>query len=161
MRGDVANFIIQDLDEPMRSFLGRHQATSMLLVPIRLGEKLWGQIGFDNCAEPRLFDEAEIAILQVAAESIAAAIERQAQDEELREAERRYRTLFELSNEGIYRFEFEPQIDVSNSTEENVELLYRNFRYAEVNDAFVQQYGFENAEQVIGKGTVDFLGNRL
>ena len=33
--------------------------------------KGWGQIGFDNCGEPRLYDESEIAILKVAADSIA------------------------------------------------------------------------------------------
>lgn len=79
--------------------------TAELFVPILLDHQLWGYIAFDNCGEPRLYDEAEIAILKVSADSIAAAIERQAQDDALRESEYRYRTLFELSSEDIYRFE--------------------------------------------------------
>jgi GAF domain-containing protein len=55
----------------------------MLIVPILYQQKCWGHIGFDNCGELRLYDEAEIAILKIAADSIAAVIERQAKDEEL------------------------------------------------------------------------------
>lgn len=156
LHGDVVNCLVDDLLEPERSLLIAQGNTAELFVPILIDDQLWGFIAFDNCGEPRLYDESEIAILQVAADSIAAAIERQVKDEGLRESEHRYRTLFELSNEGIYRFEFVPPGSTANSVEENVKLLYQNFRYAEVNDAFVKQYGFESADQIVGKGPVEF-----
>ncbi|MEM9089913.1 MAG: GAF domain-containing protein [Cyanobacteria bacterium P01_F01_bin.53] len=87
-RGETANFIVADIEEPARSILASQGCTSLLIVPIMVQGSCWGEIGFDNCGEPRLYDEAEISILKVAAESIAAAIARQAQDEALRHAEK-------------------------------------------------------------------------
>ncbi|MEM9568869.1 MAG: GAF domain-containing protein, partial [Cyanobacteria bacterium P01_E01_bin.34] len=86
--GEVANFLAKDLPEPDRSFMAAQGNTAGLLVPILVDSRLWGFISFDNCRESRLYDEAEISILKVAAESIAAAISRQAQDKALRDAER-------------------------------------------------------------------------
>ena len=99
--GEVANFRVADLSEPMRSIFTAQGTLSSLIVPIMVQGQCWGEIGFDNCEEPRLYDEAEIAILKIAADSIAAAIERQAKDDELRRSEALYRSLFEMSNEGI------------------------------------------------------------
>ncbi len=87
LQGKVANFLVNDLPEPSQSLFAAQGNTSMLIVPIMVQGKCWGQIGFDNCSKAQLYDEAEIAILQVAAESIAVAIARQAQDDALREAE--------------------------------------------------------------------------
>lgn len=87
LRGEVLNFVVANLEEPVRSFFESQGNTSMLLVPIMPQGERWGEIGFDNCGVPRLYDEAEIAILQVAAESIAATITRQEQNEELRRSE--------------------------------------------------------------------------
>ncbi len=75
-RGEVANFIVSDIEEPARSILAAQGCTSLLVVPIMVRGRCWGQIGFDNCGETRLYDEAKIAILKVAADSIAAALER-------------------------------------------------------------------------------------
>ena len=156
LQGETVNFVVSELPElDWRKFFETHNNTSMLLVPILVEGVCWGHIGFDNCGEPRLFDEGEIAILQVAAESIAAAISRQARDEELRESERRYRTLFELSNEGIYRFEFISPFSTSLPVEEQVEWGYNNFRYAEVNNVMLQQYGMSKPQEIIGKGFDD------
>ena len=88
LRGEVVNFLTEELSTGPKEFMEQQGVTSMLLVPIFVEGQCWGSIGFDNCGEPRLYDEAEIAILKVAAESIAAAIARQAQDEALRESEK-------------------------------------------------------------------------
>jgi signal transduction histidine kinase len=86
-QGEVINALVTDIPEPDCSLFIAQGNTAELFVPISENQKLWGFIAFDNCSEPRLYDEAEIAILKVAAESLAAAIERQAKDEELREAQ--------------------------------------------------------------------------
>ncbi|MGL4618928.1 GAF domain-containing protein [Chroococcidiopsis sp.] len=153
LQGVVSNYLVADLPEPTRSIFLEQSLTSILVVPILVKGQSWGQIGFDNCGEPRLYDEAEIAILQVAADSIAAAIERQEKDEELlrleqarsqelerhnaelqqtldrlSESEERYRSLFEMSNEGIYRYEIEQPFSISLSVDDQVEYLYQHFR---------------------------------
>ncbi|MEO0770638.1 MAG: GAF domain-containing protein, partial [Cyanobacteria bacterium J06649_4] len=88
-RGEVVNFLVADLTTTAERELMEGQGnTSMLIVPIMVQGQCWGEIGFDNCGEPQLSDEAEISILRVAAESIASAIARQSQDEALRNVEK-------------------------------------------------------------------------
>jgi signal transduction histidine kinase len=86
-QGEVINCFVFDLPEPDRSLLAAQGSIAELFVPIWVDRDNWGYIAFDNCSDQRLYDEAEIAILKIAADSIAAAIERQAKDEELREAQ--------------------------------------------------------------------------
>jgi PAS domain S-box-containing protein len=155
-QGEVVNCLVCELPEPDRSLLAAQGNTAELFVPILIKSQCWGFIGIDNCGEPRLYDEAEIAILKVAAESIAAAIERQAQDEALRESERRYRTLFELSSEGIVRFGYRQPIPLTLSVDEQLNLCYESIYIAEANNTFAQMYGYERAEDVIGGTLNDF-----
>ncbi|MGR3276208.1 GAF domain-containing protein [Acaryochloris marina NIES-2412] len=86
-KDEVVNILVADLPEPDRSFQSALGNLAECFVPITVEQKLWGFVSFDNCGEPRLYDEAEISILRVAAESIAAAIARQSQDEALRRSE--------------------------------------------------------------------------
>jgi signal transduction histidine kinase len=80
---EVVNCLVADLPEPDRGLFEAQGNLAELFVPILVHEQFWGFIAFDNCGEPRLYDEAEIAILRIAADSIAAAIERQINDNEL------------------------------------------------------------------------------
>ena len=149
-RGQVFNRLVENIPEPGQSLLKAQGNNSCLFVPILVEGKLWGLLNFDNCGEPRLNNEAEIAMLQVAAESLSAAIARQAKDEELRESEHRYRNLFEISSEGIYRFEFEQPIPINLPVEEQVELVYRHCRLAEANATYAAMYNEDSPETLIG-----------
>jgi PAS domain S-box-containing protein len=155
LRGEVINCLVADLPEPDRSLLAAQGNTAELFVPIVVNQTFWGFIAFDNCGEPRLYDEAEVAILQVAADSIAAAIERQAKDEELRRSEALYRSLFEISNEGIWRWALDQPMPVDLSIEAQVEFVNQHLYFAESNDVFAQMYGFANAEAVSGQRLSD------
>jgi PAS domain-containing protein len=155
-QGKVINALVTDIPEPDRNLFIAQGNTAELFVPIWVDRKLWGFIAFDNCGEPRLYDEAEIAILQVAAESLAAAIARQAKDEELRDSEKRYRTLFELSSEGIVRFGYEQPIPIALPIEEQVELCYRSIYIAEANDAYARMFEHKKVEDTIGLTLNDF-----
>jgi signal transduction histidine kinase/PAS domain-containing protein len=66
------------------------------------------------------------------------------------EAELRYSTLFKLSNEGIYRFEFEQPISILLSVEEQFRLMYQHWRLAEANHSYAQQYGMSHPDSLIG-----------
>ncbi|KAM3109785.1 GAF domain-containing protein [Phormidesmis sp. 146-33] len=87
LAAEVIDFLVADLPEPTRSIFEAQRNTSMLAVPIVVKDQPWGLVSFDNCESSHLFDQAEIAILKIAADSIAAAIERQAKDEELLQIE--------------------------------------------------------------------------
>lgn len=147
---DVVNCLVQDLPEPDRSLLTEWRSIAILHVPVTVDQMLWGFIAFDNCSELRQYDEAEIAILRVAAESIAAAVSRQVQDTSLRKSEERYRTLFEVSSEGFYRFEYEEPISIAMPIEEQIRTMELNFTIGECNKTYANMFGIENPEEFVG-----------
>jgi signal transduction histidine kinase/PAS domain-containing protein len=146
LQGATSNFLIDDLPEPARSKLLGQGLASILVVPIMVQGESWGQIGFDNCGESRLYDEAEIATLRIAADSIAAAIERQQKDAELRKSEALYRSLFEISNEGIYRWELDYPIPLDLPAEAALEHVYQHLYLTQGNDACARMYGLSSSE---------------
>ncbi|WP_059000141.1 GAF domain-containing protein [Leptolyngbya sp. NIES-2104] len=151
LQGETVNFLVADVEEPcLRAFFEAHGCISLLIVPILVQGQCWGHIGFDNCGEARLFDEAEIAILKIAADSIAAAIERQAKEDELRKSEALYRSLFEISSEGIYRWHLDQPVSVNLTLHEQVELVYRYHSFVQANDALARMYGLEKGEEIAG-----------
>lgn len=84
-KGVAASYLVADLPERDRHLMAVQGTTATLFFPIMLEHRLWGFIHFDsNSHNPRLYGQAEISILKVAAESITAAISRQVQDEALR-----------------------------------------------------------------------------
>ncbi|MEM9152321.1 MAG: GAF domain-containing protein, partial [Cyanobacteria bacterium P01_F01_bin.3] len=156
LQGESVNFVVSEMSElSWQHFFEIHGNTAMLLVPVMLDGHCWGHIGFDNCGEPRLHDAAEVAILQVAAESIAAAIERQEKDDALRESEANFRTLFELSSEGIYYTEVDPPCPINLSVDEQCDWLYNNLRVVRANPALVAMYGIDHPDQLLGLMSAD------
>jgi signal transduction histidine kinase/PAS domain-containing protein len=179
-RGEVINCLVADLPEPDHSLLAAQGSTAELFVPIWSDCQCWGFIAFDNCGEPRLYDEAEIAILKIAADALAAAIERHEKDKELlkleqvraqelecintelqqtldrlAESEQSLRALFEMSSEGFYRCKVEPPIPLTLPIAEQCEQFYQNVRVVEANPAFVAMYGADRLEDAIGMGNPD------
>jgi len=65
--------------------------------------------------------------------------------------EERYRAFITHSSEGIWRLEFEPPIDTSLPVVEQVDLAYRNGRFAECNLAMARMYGLNAAADLIGR----------
>ncbi len=80
---------------------------SILLVPIFVEGKWWGQIGFDDCSEEREWSTAEVGALGAAAGTLGAAIRRRRIEEELRQSEGRYRAVIEQATDGIYLLDAE------------------------------------------------------
>jgi PAS domain S-box-containing protein len=74
----------------------------------------------------------------------------------LAESEQRYRTLFELSSEGICRWELEQPIPVTLPIDEQVDRYYRFGYIAEANAAFSTMYGYEKPEDLIGLQLLSF-----
>lgn len=104
----------------------------------------------------RLYNEAEIAILKIAADSLAAAIERQQKDDDLKRSEALYRSLFEISNEGIYRWELDQPVPLNLPATEQVNLVYANCRFTQANDAYLAMMGIANLEDIVNLRLIDW-----
>jgi PAS domain S-box-containing protein len=75
---------------------------SIVIVPIFVEGRWWGQIGFDECFAEREWSATEVDALKAAAGTLGAAIQRRRTEEELRGSEERYRAVIEQATDGIY-----------------------------------------------------------
>ena len=82
-------------DPERRQLLDRQGIVSMAVMPITVGDEWWGFIGFDHRTHERLWQQAEIDALSVAANTLGAAIGRERAEQRISETEIRYRSLVE------------------------------------------------------------------
>ncbi|MCX8118582.1 MAG: PAS domain S-box protein [Desulfobacterota bacterium] len=101
-RGEVIQGHVKEFPEKEREFLGLQDIQSILVVPVFVGERWWGFIGFDECRRERTWTKAEVEALRYAAEIFGAAIRHRRAEEALKASEERYRTLVEESFDGIW-----------------------------------------------------------
>jgi PAS domain S-box-containing protein len=86
---------VDDLPEAERRVLERHGTRSVACYPIATEAGWWGAIGFEDHRGRRDWSGPETDALRVVAGILAAAIERQRAEQELRDAERAYRAFVE------------------------------------------------------------------
>ncbi len=79
----------RDLDEPLRSALEAAGTKSGTVVPVVVGDRLWGVLGFNDCVAERVWADAEMDALSLAADALAAAVARSEADETARAGEER------------------------------------------------------------------------
>ncbi|MBE9064605.1 GAF domain-containing sensor histidine kinase [cf. Phormidesmis sp. LEGE 11477] len=179
-QGEAMHVQAADVAEPALSLIQALSNVSITMVPIIVNDRFWGVFSFDYCREAKRLDEAEQTIFTIAADSVAAAIERdqtqkailqaeQARSRELNhlntklqqtltqlsESEKRFRTLFELSSEGFYCVEVDPPCPVTIPFSEQCDWLHQNIRVVKANPAFAAMYGVENPDELIGLGSTD------
>ncbi len=109
-QGKILAGPVMDFPTPERDLLQSQSVQSILILPLMLGGTFYGFIGFDNCVEPRLWDMAEVDLLQAAAAAIALHQERtQAQTdlEQSRQHSQKFRSLVENVPDIIARLDID------------------------------------------------------
>lgn len=76
---------VKDFPENERAILEQQDIVSIVVMPIIIDDNWWGFIGFDECSGERMWTPAEMRALQSAANSLGAAIRRQAVEQEREE----------------------------------------------------------------------------
>jgi PAS domain S-box-containing protein len=87
IRGAVVAGRTEQFTGKVRELLETQDILSVLELPIFVNSNFYGFIGFDSCIEERVWEPSEIALLHVAAASIAMSIERKQTMEELRRSQ--------------------------------------------------------------------------
>jgi signal transduction histidine kinase len=84
-------------------------------------------------------------------ETIPGQAYRQEKEQKLRRSEALYRSLFEISNEGIYRWELDEPLPHGLTGEQQAEFFYQHAYIAQANDALAAMYGLASGEAMVRK----------
>ncbi len=143
---------LQHAPEEDLHFLQARGMKALLDVPIYVNGAWWGTIGFDDVDHVRVWSNAEVDALVVAANILGAAIQRQSVDAELRMREQNYRALYEMAEKqtqelallGNVRNVMSQELDLSSLLRSVVEAVAESFGYA-----LVSVYLLEESELVL------------
>lgn len=103
-----------------RARLQRLGIRSAVLVPVAIGTRIAGFLGFDAVAEERRWERDEIRLLRVLADLLGATLERAEVSAALSASEARYREVLESINEVIFRTDAEDRFTFLNSAWETI-----------------------------------------
>ncbi len=96
-RGELIFGHVREFPASEREVLASQGILSILVVPIFVGEALWGFIGFDECLAEREWAAAEMEALRAAAGILGAAIQRTQAESTLRRRAKELHTLHAIS----------------------------------------------------------------
>jgi signal transduction histidine kinase/PAS domain-containing protein len=75
-QGKAASYLIEEAPEPFRSAQAAIGVKSTHIVPISVEGQWWGVLGIDDCRNAKRRSRAELAVLEIAADCIGSAIQR-------------------------------------------------------------------------------------
>ncbi len=93
--GETVRGTVGDFPRSESENLAAQGIVSLAYAPVSVEGHWWGAIGFDDCDTARAWDSGELEAIRAAAAVLGAAIGRGRQDERLRDADLRHRTLIE------------------------------------------------------------------
>ncbi|WOD40593.1 EAL domain-containing protein [Nodosilinea sp. E11] len=131
-QGQVINLVERDFSDHQRQVLVAPPSgvQSILLLPLLIQNQLQGVMGFSNCTAPHPWGEAEVDLLRVVTADLALALERRQSELSLKQAEAKYRSIFENAVEGMFQSTLDGQ-------------------YLTVNPMLARLYGYASPEDLI------------
>lgn len=100
-KGESIHGHVKDLPRIEQKELKAEDVKSICVMPIMVDGDWWGSIGFSVCDAEREWTPAELDALSTAANTLGSAIQRNRSEEELRESEQRFRSIFDNATDGI------------------------------------------------------------
>ncbi len=122
-----------------REILESQDIKSALVLPLNVGGRLAGFIGYDNVVEAGEWSDDDLLLLRLSSEIVGNALQRQRAEDALRQSEHNYKTLFDTSLEGVFVIDGE-----------TLRVVLGNQRVA-------QMYGFDSPEDAIGADPLEFV----
>ena len=101
-RGEVVQATLREVRGYAREVFLEHGTLSFASVPIMVGGRFWGFLGFDDCKTERIWNPLEIEVLKTAAALLAGAISRAQAHEQLLLSEERYKMAALGANDGLW-----------------------------------------------------------
>ena len=138
-KGNIIQGHVRTFPKSEQEILTPQEIKSIVAVPIFIGQKWWGFIGFDECLAEREWSIIETDALKVAAGILGAAIQHKRANEELQESGKKYKILFESTLDGIFVLDAE------------------TMKVVLANKAIAKIYGFDSGEDIVGVNPLDFV----
>ncbi len=135
--GKEIKSLVKNFPENIKLLMESQSILSLLLVPIFVQGNYWGFIGFDDCETERIWSDAEISALFIAANTIGSILSRNIIENDLRDSEERYRLLVNLSPDAIG--------------------VYTENKIVFVNNAAVDLLGGKTKEDILGLSPMTFV----
>lgn len=101
-RGEVVQATLREVRGYTREVFLEQGTLSFASVPIMVGGRFWGFLGFDDCKVERVWSPLEIEVLKTASALIAGAIARAQAHERLLLSEERYKMAALGANDGLW-----------------------------------------------------------
>jgi len=102
-KGDIVTGRVKDFPIQEQELLLSQGIIAIAIVPIFVGNELWGFIGFDECTRERIWDRSEIDVLRMAADTVGMAILRKRNEDALKKSKDQYRSIVENARDIIFR----------------------------------------------------------
>jgi PAS domain S-box-containing protein len=115
-RGQIVQGHVRTFPKEEQEILTPQDIRSIVAVPIFVGEKWWGFIGFDECGQEREWSGAEIDALRTASAILGALIERNRVETALSESEAQKRAILDASIDRIRYVDKDMKIIWANRT---------------------------------------------
>jgi PAS domain S-box-containing protein len=119
-QGKIGQGVVAELPELARRNLEGQDIKSLIAVPIFVGEKWWGFIGFDDCLSARQWSSVETEALRAAARTLGTALQRKEADETLRKANELVKAVVQASPVAITAVDADGHVRMWNPAAERL-----------------------------------------
>jgi PAS domain S-box len=108
--GDAVKVVVRELPDYVKVIFQRRSVVSLLNIPILIGDKFCGFMGFENCVHERIWSDNEVSVLTTLAAAIGGFIEHKDTEESIKKSEVWFRLLVENSEDIISVFDSSGEI---------------------------------------------------